>query len=171
MAAYYEDNEWGFRVEREAPGSQRRVPRALVLHHHVPKDRAGSSPADLAHAIRFCEPIARFYGRHGLVMNALFGFVGELSGPAGRDVAAARLFCELLLARGANWTVAAWLDGGLDPLFGRVPGPPPPAAPIVVDDGRDELRRVWASKWYGLALRYWVARHAVRAALGLEGPR
>ena len=41
MAAYYEDNDWGFRVESEAPGSQRRVPRALVLHHHVAKDRLG----------------------------------------------------------------------------------------------------------------------------------
>ena len=168
MAAYHEDNEWGFRVEREAPGSLRRCPAALALHHHVPKDRAGSSPADVAHAIRYCEPIAHFYARHGLVMEDLFGFVGELSGPAGRDVAAARLFCELLLARGAHWTVATWLAGGLDPLFGRVPPAPPPAEPIVVDDSREELHRVWRSKWYGLALRYWIARHAVRSALGLE---
>lgn len=168
MAAYYEDNDWGFRVEREEPGCQLRVPRALVLHHHVPKDRAGSSPADVAHAIRFCEPIARFYGRHGLVMEDLFGFVGELTGPAGRDVAAARLFCELLLARGAHWTVATWLAGGLDPLFvhGAPPVPPPPE-PVVLDDSREELHRIWRSKWYRLALHYWVARHAVRSTLGL----
>ena len=168
MAAYHEDNEWGFRVEREEPGSLRRCPAALALHHHVPKDRAGSSPADVAHAIRYCEPIAHFYGRHGLVMEDLFGFVGELSGPAGRDVAAARLFCELLLARGAQWTVATWLAGGLDPLFGRVPPPPPPAEPVVLDDSREDLHRLWRSKWYRLALRYWIARRAVRSALGLE---
>ena len=168
MAAYYEDNDWGFRVESEAPGSQRRVPRALVLHHHVAKGRRGSGPSDVAHAIRFCEPIARFYERHGLVMEDLFGFVPELTGPAGTDVAAARLFCELLLARGAHWTVATWLSGGLDPLFGRVPPPQPPADPIVVDDSRAELHRLWRSKWYRLALRYWTARRTVRAALGLE---
>ena len=75
MAAYFEDNEWGFRVESEVPGSLRRCPSALVLHHQVAKGRLGSSAADVAHAIRFCEPIAHFYARHGLVMEELFGWV------------------------------------------------------------------------------------------------
>jgi len=170
MAAYYEDNEWGFRVEREAPGSQRRVPRALVLHDHAPKDRRGSTAADVAHAIRFAEPIAHFYRRHGLVMDDLFGFVPELTGPSGRDVASARLFCELLADRGANWTVAEWLRGGLAPLFDHpAPPAPPPAEPVVclLDDSKEDLERVRRSRWWRLATRYWIARAALRRAFGL----
>ena len=154
MGAYYEDTEWGFRVERTVPGLQRRCPEAFVLHHHVPKDRRGSGPADLAHAIRYVEPIAHFYEVHGVVMEALFGFVPELREKSGAcDAAAARLFLELLSSRGAPWMVSEWLRGGLAPLF---------------RPGGQELQKIYASRWWRVATSYWSLRRSVRTALGFE---
>ena len=154
MGAYYEDTEWGFRVERTVPGVQRRCPEALVLHHHVPKDRLGSCPADLAHAIRYVEPIAHFYEVHGVVMEDLFGFVPELRERSGAcDAAAARLFLELLSSRGASWMVSEWLRGGLAPLF---------------RPGGQELQKIYASRWWRLATSYWALRRIARAAVGLR---
>jgi len=171
MAAYYEDTEWGFRVEKALPGAQRRCPEALVLHHQVPKDRRGSTPPDLAHAIRFVEPIAHFYRVHGVVMEALFGFVPELTSKPGYDVPAARLFLELLSARGAQWTIAEWLRGGLAPIFPKpalVPPAPPDPRIVVVDTGeaRAELTKIHSSKWWILANRYWSLQRRLRAAFG-----
>lgn len=180
IGGYYEDTEWGFRVERALPGVQRRRPEALVLHHQIPKDRRGSGPLDLAHAIRFVEPIAHFYDVHGVVMEALFGFVPELTTPSGRkDVPAARLFLELLSARGAQWTLSQWLAGSLAPLFPkeepRAAEPPPapaPAAPppepriVVVEVGNEELGRIHASRWWKLANAYWAVGRSLRSLLG-----
>lgn len=169
MESYYEDNEWGFRVERAVPGAQLRCPEALALHHHVPKDRQGSAPSDLAHAIRFAEPIAHFYRMHGLVMEPLFGFVPELSTRNCYDVTAARLFLELLSSRGAQWTVSEWQRGGLEPLFRR-PAPPPAPEVVLVDTGREALREIHASRWWKVANAYWRARRRLRGAFGLGEP-
>ena len=40
---------------------------------------------------------------------------------------------------------------------------------VVLDDSKEELHRVGRLKWWHLATRYWIARSAVRRALGLEG--
>ena len=154
MAAYYEDNEWGFRVERTVPGSLRRCPQALALHHHVAKDRHGSAPTDLAHVVSLAEPVAHFYKTHGVLMEALFGLVPELREKSGAcDAAAARLFLELLSSRGAQWMVSEWLRGGLAPLF---------------RPGGQELQKIYASRWWRVATSYWSLRRIVRTALGLN---
>jgi len=153
MAAYYEDNEWGFRVERSRPGALVRCPRALALHHHVAKDRQGSAPTDLAHVVRLAGPIAHFYKKHGLVMEALFALVPELRRESGYDVPAARLFLELLESRGAPWLVSEWLRGGLAPLF---------------RPGGQELQKIYGSRWWRFATIYWSLRLKARALLGLR---
>jgi GT2 family glycosyltransferase len=153
MAAYYEDNEWGFRVERSRPGALHRCPRALALHHHVAKDRQGSAPTDLAQVVRLAGPIAHFYRKHGLVMEALFALIPELRRESGYDVPAARLFLELLKSRGAPWLVSEWLSGGLAPLF---------------RPGGHELRKIYGSRWWRLATTYWSLRLRARALLGLR---
>lgn len=67
-------------------------------------------------------PLARFYSKHGLIQEDLFGFVPELTMPDGaRDVAAARLLLELANAKGPEWMALQWLQGGLDTLFTRAP--------------------------------------------------
>jgi hypothetical protein len=72
--------------------------------------------------------MARFHQLHGRVLDNLFGFVPELTSPSGeRDVAAARLLLDLIAARGVDWTLLHWLNGGLAPLFQAGP--------------RDDLRR------------------------------
>jgi GT2 family glycosyltransferase len=170
MDSYFEDSEWGFRVERAVPGALLRCPEALALHHHVPKDRRGTASSDLAHATRFAESIAHFYRTHGLVMDALFGFVPELRSGNGYDVPAAHLFLELLGSKGAQWTVSEWHRGGLAPLFRR-PEPPPAPQVVLVDTGREALRKIHASRWWKLANAYWAARRRLRAAVGLgESP-
>ena len=153
MAAYYEDNEWAFRVERSRPGALIRCPRALALHHHVAKDRQGSAPTDLLHVVRLAEPIAHFNRKHGLVMEALFALVPELRRESGCDAPAARLFLELLDSRGAPWVVSEWLGGGLAPLF---------------RPGGQELQRIYGSRWWRLATAYWSLRLRARRLLGLR---
>jgi GT2 family glycosyltransferase len=153
MAAYYEDNEWGFRVERSRPGALLRCPRALALHHHVARDRQGSTLSEVADVVRLAGPIAHFYRKHGVIMEALFALIPELRRESGYDVPAARLFLELLSSRGAPWLVSAWLSGGLAPLF---------------RPGGQELQKIYASRWWRLATTYWSLRIRARALLGLR---
>ncbi len=126
--AYFEDNEWALRVQARWPGSLRREVEALGLHHQQEKGRRGSGLVGIGDALPFLAAMARFYQLHGRVLDVLFGFVPELTSPSGqRDVAAARLLLDLIAARGVDWTLLHWLDGGLAPLFQAGP--------------RDELRR------------------------------
>jgi GT2 family glycosyltransferase len=126
--AYFEDNEWSVRVQARWPGSLRRAVEALGLHHQREKGRRGSGLVGIGDALPFLAAMARFYQLHGRVLDVLFGFVPELTSPSGqRDVGAARLLLDLIAARGVDWTLLNWLNGGLAPLFQAGP--------------RDELRR------------------------------
>ena len=125
---YFEDNEWSVRIQARWPGSLRRAVEALGLHHQQEKGRRGSGLVGIGDALPFLAAMARFYQLHGRILDVLFGFVPELTSPGGqRDVAAARLLLDLIAARGIDWTLLHWLDGGLAPLFQAGP--------------RDELRR------------------------------
>ncbi len=130
MAAYFEDNEWCYRVERARPGSFRRSAEALALHHHELKGRPVLGPADLAailpEVIPYVAAVAHFYRLHGLVLDGLFAFVPELLTVDGTpDVAAARLLLDLLLAEGPDRLLARWRAGGLAPLFAGIRAPRP----------------------------------------------
>jgi hypothetical protein len=116
--AYFEDNEWSFRVQARWPGSLRRRVEALGLHHQQEKGRRGSGLVGIGEVLPFLAAMARFHQLHGRVLDLLFGLVPELTWASGqRDVAAARLLLDLIAARGTDWTLLNWLNGGLAPLF------------------------------------------------------
>ncbi|HEV7919445.1 MAG TPA: glycosyltransferase [Thermoanaerobaculia bacterium] len=139
MTTYFEDNEWCYRVDQAHPAAFRTAPDAFVLHHQQTKERRGSAPEELQRAADFLVPLARFYARHGLVLEDVFGFIPELNLPDGtRDVAAARLLLELVTAKGRDWLALQWVTGGLTPLFLRRP-----------------LAEITSSRAYRFARLYW----------------
>ncbi len=121
MAAYYEDNEWCYRVEQRRPGSFRRCREAVVLHHH---DHA-VGPAHASSLVARYETVERlaaqahFFRAHGVLLDVdLVSAIPELRRPDGTtDLAAARLLMELISARGVDWAVMEWINGGLRPLL------------------------------------------------------
>jgi hypothetical protein len=119
MAAYYEDNEWCHRVARARTGVFRRSAEAVVLHQLTPKRPDGPSFAARALAVELLAAHAHFYERHGLLMGPwLFHLVPELIAADGtRDLACARLLMELIGAKGADWFLAAWMNGELTGLI------------------------------------------------------
>jgi hypothetical protein len=119
MSAYYEDNEWCYRVERARPGGFRRSREARAVHHFTYKHSRGSDFTTRSRAVELLQAQARFYERHRLLLGSqLFDLVPELRDPDGTpDVAGARLLMELLLAKGTDWVFAAWMNGDLDPLL------------------------------------------------------
>ena len=120
MAAYYEDNEWCYRVEQGRPGSFRRSLEARAVHHFTPQLGASAGFAARSLAIELLYAHARFYQRHGVLLGSdLFVLVPELrDGDGGRDLAAARVLMELLLAKGTDWTMMEWINGNLGGLLG-----------------------------------------------------
>jgi GT2 family glycosyltransferase len=115
MTAYYEDNEWCFRVAGEKPAAFRRSVEALVIHRHEGKERIGGGPDELARLVPYVMAAAHFHRRHGLVLESLFGWLPELRRADGRpDVATTRRLLELVTERGGDW-LRDWLThGGLD---------------------------------------------------------
>ena len=114
MAAYYEDNEWCYRVSLDHPGIFRRCREALARHYLVSHE-PGSGRFGRRAQVERLAACARFYARHGVLLGpALFHELPELTAADGsRDLAGARLLMEIILAKGVEWTTAAWLDGGL----------------------------------------------------------
>lgn len=119
MRAYYEDNEWSYRVELARPGSFRRSREALAVHHITTQRVPGTDFASRSIAVELLQSQARFYERHGLLLETqLFQLVPELLDDNGTpDLAAARLLMELLLAKGPDWTFVRWMNGDLDALL------------------------------------------------------
>jgi hypothetical protein len=94
------------------------VVEASGLHHQQEKGRRGCGLVGIGDALPFLAALARIYQLHGRILDVLFAFVPELVSPSGeRDVAAARLLLDLMVARGTDWTLLNWLNGGLAPLF------------------------------------------------------
>jgi GT2 family glycosyltransferase/exopolysaccharide biosynthesis predicted pyruvyltransferase EpsI len=121
MAAYYEDNDWCYRVEQRRPGSFRRCREALVLHRH---DHGAARPPSppLVQRYEIVERLAahaHFFRAHGVLLDVdLRSAIPELCRPDGTtDLPAARLLMELISARGVDWTVMEWMNGGLLPLL------------------------------------------------------
>ncbi len=109
MKAYYEDNEWSFRVARSRPGAFRRVPGVVAIHRHERKDRRGDGGAEIARLIPYLEAIARFRVRHGYVLDAVFGWLPELRRPDGTlDVSLASDLLSALSDSGSAWFLEAW---------------------------------------------------------------
>ena len=151
MAAYYEDNEWCYRVALDRPVAFRRCREAVAVHHfeapryHTPFPRRAATVERLA-------AYARFLERHGRLMEVDFGHVmPELCGRDGEpDWDAARLLLELVTAKGTDWVLAEWYAEGLAPLFER-------AALRKQADGVDRLeetlRQIEEGGWWRLRAR------------------
>ena len=136
MKAYYEDNEWSWRVARSRRSAFRRVPGAVVLHRHEARGRPGNGSGGVAAVVPYLEAIARFRARHGHVLDAVFGWLPELQRSDGsRDVAGAAVVLDALADSGSSWFLEAWrrAEGRGDLLVreararrdtGTHPGPP-----------------------------------------------
>lgn len=119
MAAYFEENEWAMRVRRRFPAAFRRSPLARAIHTSTKVPPAPGFAAKSL-AADWLSAHARFYERHGLLLGpSLFQVVPELVDQHGeRDLAAARLLMELVLARGSDWLFMEWMNGGLASIIG-----------------------------------------------------
>jgi GT2 family glycosyltransferase len=119
MVAYYEDNEWCYRVgRRRPPWAFRRVVQSLALHYQELKGPRDDGSEEVTRSLPYLQSLAHFYRVHGHVLEGVFVFAPRLAPGGRRDVAAARLLLELLAARGPDWLLNEWLHGGLAPLFG-----------------------------------------------------
>jgi GT2 family glycosyltransferase/glycosyltransferase involved in cell wall biosynthesis len=120
MGAYFEDNEWCYRVARSRPGVLWRSSEALALHHIAPKHAPASDFASRSRMVELLLSYARFYELHGALLGPwLFDHLPDLRGVHGNlDLAAARLLMELVTAKGADWTLMAWMNGDLNVLLG-----------------------------------------------------
>jgi hypothetical protein len=89
------------------------------VHHFTPELWPGVDLPTRLRAVELLRAQARFYERHGALLEAVFDLVPELTDAAGvRDQRAARLLMELLLAKGPAWTLMEWMNGNLDGLLG-----------------------------------------------------
>jgi GT2 family glycosyltransferase len=191
--SYFEDNEWCYRLNAWRPGSVRRSVEALALHHQQEKGRRGCGLVGVGDVLPYLAAAARFHQLHDRVLDTVFAFAPELAGGNGQDVAAARLLLELIAAKGTDWVLLNWLNGGLSPLF-RASGDGPDlelrrtleaaTAELAAANaglrqaGREhaaaeerlwqtgrELAAIHGSRWWRGAHAYWSARRALGAAL------
>jgi hypothetical protein len=119
MAAYFEDNEWCYRVARARPGSFRRSREALAFHQQMPSAPLDPSWPGIVHRVELLSAAARFYTRHGaLLAPSVFELLPELRAADGTyDLGSARMLMELIAARGQEWTAGAWARGDLRTLL------------------------------------------------------
>jgi len=115
MAAYYEDNEWCYRVALTHPAIFRRSREAIACHYMEGAEQRSSRPK----RVRRLAACARFYACHGVLLApAVFDDIPELTAPDGtRDLAGSRILMELVEAKGVEWTEAAWSNGELTGLI------------------------------------------------------
>jgi GT2 family glycosyltransferase/glycosyltransferase involved in cell wall biosynthesis len=119
MGAYFEDNEWSYRISRTRSGCFWRSSEALVVHHVQPKHAPASDFASRSQIVELLASYARFYELHGLLLGPwLFDHLPDLRADDGSlDLAAAKLLMELVSAKGTDWTLMAWMNGDLDVLL------------------------------------------------------
>lgn len=113
--------DWCLRLEAHMPGSLRRCPAAKVSELAGDANPPGTSLAERALAVRSLPAHAKFLADHNLlVADALLDLVPELRDPDGRlDAQAATLLLAVVEARGTDWTLMEWMNGGLDLLLDR----------------------------------------------------
>jgi hypothetical protein len=163
MGAYYEDNDWSLRVAGARPAPFRRSAQARATHHSTSAQPPGVDFGSRSLAMPLLGSHAQFLRRHDLVLDVggLGRLVPELVDEEGRlDLAGGRLLLELLLARGEDWTFAAWTNGSLAPALSS--GRRLTAVRLQADRARaaaaDELHRVGSA--FTADREAWAAQHA-----------
>ncbi|MGH2960079.1 MAG: polysaccharide pyruvyl transferase family protein [Solirubrobacterales bacterium] len=113
--------DWCLRLDEYMAGSLRRCPDARVSAPTGSTTPRGSSLAERALAVRSLPSHAQFLARHDrLLSESLLELVPELRDPDGSlNTHAARLLLGIVEARGTDWTLMEWMNGGLDLLFKR----------------------------------------------------
>lgn len=113
--------DWCLRLEEHMPGSLRRCPSAKVSAPSHDATTPGTSLAERALAVRSLPSHAKFLATHGLLAaEPLLELIPELRDPDGRlNGQAARLLLAVVEARGTDWTLMEWMNGGLDLLLDR----------------------------------------------------
>ncbi len=119
MAAYFEDNEWCYRVGLARPGTFRRSREALAFHQGMPFAPGDSSWTAIVHRVRLLAATARFYERHdALLAPAVLQLVPELRADDGTyDLGSMRMLMEILAAKPPERIAAAWSRGDLATLL------------------------------------------------------
>lgn len=119
MHNYYEDFEWCYRLNQKGQGHFSRCVEALFLHHHEFKipDASMSKTAARKESMPFISAIARFYEKHGVIIQNIFDFVPELVCLDGKpNAAAARIFFHWFCIYGPDWILNQWLRERLSVL-------------------------------------------------------
>ena len=118
--AYFEDNEWCYRIRLNRAAEFRRSREALALHADDIKMRIW--PGEFRTKMRLADwlsALAIFYKCHGLVLGPmLFDFVPELrTDDRSPDLEGAQLLMELVAAKGTDWVLMEWINGELGGLL------------------------------------------------------
>lgn len=113
--------DWCMRLEEHMPGSLRRCPAAKVKAPARDTTPRGTSLAERALAVRSLPAHSKFLATHGLLAaEPLLELVPELRDTDGRlNARAATLLLAVVEARGTDWTLMEWMNGGLDLLLDR----------------------------------------------------
>ena len=119
----YDDLEWCYRVQQSNALTFYRCVEAIAIHYHEFKVPLHTEPREQVRqrGAGLIEAMAHFYQKHGKVIQNLFDFVPELGAPNEASVSAAKLFLELVNARGMTWVLEKWNARELDSLFGTPP--------------------------------------------------
>ena len=123
MRVCYDDLEWCYRVQQSNALTFYRCVEAIAIHYHEFKVPLQTEPREQVRqrGAGLIEAMAHFYQKHGKVIQNLFDFVPELGAPNEASVSAAKLFLELVNARGMTWVLEKWNARELDSLFGTPP--------------------------------------------------
>lgn len=119
LDVFCQNADWCLRAEGELPGGLIACPAAVVKAVGAAPRPVGADLAERARSARELPAHARFFERHGRLLDArLSELVPELGAlPAGRRVAAAKLLLAQVSAHGPEHTLMEWMNGGLEPLF------------------------------------------------------
>lgn len=120
MSAYFEDNEWSWRVAQSHGAPRfRHCSEAMAIHRPRPKMVHEHGFRGASSAVDWLSSLARFWARSGRILWPWsFSVARDLTAPEGKpDLARARLVFALAAEKGPDWMFAAWTSGQLPGLL------------------------------------------------------
>ncbi len=120
MSAYFEDNEWSWRVAQSHCATRfRHCNEAMAIHRPSRKLVHEQGFKGASSAVDWLCSLARFWARSGRILWPWsFSVARDLTAPDGKpDLARARLVFALAAEKGPDWMFAAWTSGQLSGLL------------------------------------------------------